>query len=112
MKKYFTLLLILLFMSTTLVLYSAGSKEEGSFEMPDSFDWKNFSGSSITLMTLEHPLTDGIRDLLSQFEEETGIKVNVNAMAEDLYFDRMNVALRTEGNVDVYIMPMDGDSYI
>ena len=78
------------------------------------FSWDQFSGQSITVMMPEHPVTDGIRAVLDQFEADTGIDVNLQTMAEDLYFDRMEVALRgTGGNsqMDVYFLPMDSTAY-
>ena len=78
------------------------------------FSWKQFSGQSITVMMPEHPVTDGVRAVLDQFESDTGIDVNLQAMAEDLYFDRMEVALRgSSGNsqMDVYFLPMDSTAY-
>ncbi len=53
------------------------------------FSWDQFTGQSITVMMPEHPVTDGVRAVLDQFESETGIDVNLQTMAEDLYFDRM-----------------------
>ena len=78
------------------------------------FAWDRFSGQSITVMMPEHPVTDGIRVVLDQFESDTGIDVNLQAMAEDLYFDRMEVALRGSGGnsqMDVYFLPMDSTAY-
>ncbi|MGI9436319.1 MAG: hypothetical protein ACR2Q4_16095, partial [Geminicoccaceae bacterium] len=74
------------------------------------FSWDQHSGQSITVMMPEHPVTDGIRTVLDQFQADTGIEVNLQTMAEDLYFDRMEVALRgSDGNaqMDVYFLPMD-----
>lgn len=76
--------------------------------------WDQFAGQSITVMMPEHPVTDGVRAVLDQFEAETGIDVNLQTMAEDLYFDRMEVALRGSGGnsqMDVYFLPMDSTAY-
>lgn len=76
------------------------------------FSWKKFSGQEVNVMLPEHPITDGVRGALSQFEKDTGLKVNLNTMAEDLYFDRMEVALRgNKGSADVYLLPMDSTAY-
>lgn len=78
------------------------------------FSWDQFSGQSITVMMPEHPVTDGIRAVLDHFKRDTGISVNLQTMAEDLYFDRMEVALRgSDGNsqMDVYFLPMDSTAY-
>ena len=76
------------------------------------FDWKKYSGSEITVLIVEHPVTDGIRELLSDFESETGIKATIQGLAEDLYFDRMELALRaSDGLADVYFQPMDATAF-
>ena len=78
------------------------------------FSWDQLAGQSVTVMMPEHPVTDGVRAVMDQFEADTGIDVNLQTMAEDLYFDRMEVALRgTGGNsqMDVYFLPMDSTAY-
>ncbi|MEZ5905920.1 MAG: extracellular solute-binding protein [Geminicoccaceae bacterium] len=77
-----------------------------------AIDWQRFAGSEITVLIAEHPVANGIRELLPEFEEATGISVDVQAFAEDLYFDRMELALRaTEGVADVYLLPMDSTAF-
>ena len=80
--------LLKLFLIVTSVLFS--------FNAANAFDWKAHSGKTITILMNEHPVLDGIRSLIPQFEADTGIKVKVNALAEDLYFDRMEVNLRAQ----------------
>lgn len=78
------------------------------------FAWDQFAGDKITVMMPEHPVTDGVRAVLENFENDTGISVNLQTMAEDLYFDRMEVALRgSDGNsnMDVYFLPMDSTAF-
>lgn len=77
-----------------------------------AMDWKKHSGEEITILMSEHPVLDGIREVLPAFERDTGIKVNINALAEDVYFDRMEVALRSDkGVADVYFCPMDSTAF-
>ncbi|UCH25704.1 MAG: extracellular solute-binding protein [Trueperaceae bacterium] len=76
------------------------------------FDWARFSGSTVTVLMPEHPVLDGIDTVLEQFEQDTGITVNIESMAENLYFDRMELALRAEqGVADVYFLPMDSTAF-
>ena len=78
------------------------------------FSWNQQAGKTITVMMPEHPVTDGVRSVLDKFESDTGIEVNLQTMAEDLYFDRMEVALRGSGGnsqMDVYFLPMDSTAY-
>ena len=75
-------------------------------------DWMQFAGSEITILMPEHPVLDGMRSVMDDFEAATGITVNVEALAENLYFDRMEVALRAdEGVMDVYMVPMDSTAF-
>ncbi len=75
-------------------------------------DWMQFAGSEITILMPEHPVLDGMRSVMDEFEAATGITVNVEALAENLYFDRMEVALRAdEGVMDVYMVPMDSTAF-
>ena len=77
-----------------------------------AFDWKAHSGKTITFLMSEHPVLKGIRSVLPDFERDTGIKVKVNAMAEDVYFDKMEVALRSgKGVADVHFCPMDSTAF-
>ncbi len=98
-------------------LLSAVSALAVGFSAPDAqaeFSWDQLSGQSVTVMMPEHPVTDGVRAVLDQFESDTGIAVNLQTMAEDLYFDRMEVALRGSGGnsqMDVYFLPMDSTAY-
>jgi len=76
------------------------------------FDWKRFAGKEVTLLLNEHPWTEGLRTVISQFEQDTGIKVNMQPFAEDLYFDKMELALRSDKPVaDVYFLPMDSTAF-
>ncbi len=77
-----------------------------------AFDWRQAEGTEITLLASEHPWTVGVREHLPEFEALTGIKVNVTAFAEDLYLDRANLAIRSEGPlVDVFMSLMDAAIY-
>lgn len=80
-----------------------------SFTAPAfAFDWKAQSGQEITVMVSENPWTTGLRDHIAEFESQTGIKVTLTAFAEDLYSDRMNLAVRsTESVADAYMVQMD-----
>ena len=82
-----------------------------SFNIANAFDWKAHSGKTITILMNEHPVLDGVRSLIPQFEEDTGIKVKVNALAEDLFFDRMEVNLRGGKGADAHFCPMDATAF-
>ena len=78
----------------------------------DDIDWMQYGGSEITILMPEHPVLDGMRSVMEDFGSATGITVNVEALAENLYFDRMEVALRADAGVmDVYMVPMDSTAF-
>ncbi|MCY4405524.1 MAG: extracellular solute-binding protein [Rhodospirillaceae bacterium] len=102
------------FRAATLVTASSLALAVSATAALAEFSWDQQSGQSITVMMPEHPVTDGVRVVLDQFEADTGIDVNLQTMAEDLYFDRMEVALRGSGDtsqMDVYFLPMDSTAY-
>ncbi|WP_439603531.1 ABC transporter substrate-binding protein [Shinella sp.] len=77
-----------------------------------AIDWKQQSGKEITVLLSEHPWTAELRKHVGEFEVETGIKVKIDAFAEDLYSDRMNLAVRSANSVaDVYMIQMDSALY-
>lgn len=79
---------------------------------PPEFDWKQFAGTEITLLLNEHPWTDGLRPYLKDFEALTGIKVNLQVFAEDLYMDKMELAVRGEKPIaDVFMESMDAFAF-
>lgn len=79
---------------------------------PQTFDWTRYKGQEITLLLDEHPWTEGLRPLVKEFEDKTGIKVNVQAFAEDLYYDKAELALRSDKPVaDVFFLSMDSTGY-
>ena len=89
---------------------AAPAEEEA--EAPAGFDWKRFEGSEITLLFNQHPWTDELRLYIDDFEELTGIKADIQSFAEDLYWDKMELALRSEQPVaDVYWEPMEAVSF-
>lgn len=77
------------------------------------FDWKKYEGSEITVLLNEHPWLDGLREVgIDKFEEKTGIKVNLQPFAEDLYWDKMEMAVRSDTPVaDVFFYSMDGAGF-
>ena len=100
MKKLYFVLGLLLVLTLMPVVHA------------QDFDWQQFSGSEITILMPEHPVLDGMRSVLDDFEADTGITVNIEALAENLYFDRMEVALRADmGVMDVYMVPMDSTAF-
>lgn len=78
-----------------------------------TFDWKKYSGSTINVLLNEHPWQTGLKAVgIEKFEEKTGIKVNIQSFSEDLYWDKMEMALRSKESVaDVFFYSMDGTGF-
>lgn len=74
------------------------------------FDWKRFAGSRISVVLDEHPWTDGAKAHLQEFEDATGIQVDIKSYSEDLYFDKVDQMLRSQQPPDVYMTGFDFDA--
>jgi multiple sugar transport system substrate-binding protein len=118
MKTKISLLLNILLIAAFLITSCGQATQVAPTQAPATnaapvgFDWKRYSGQEITLLFNEHPWTDGVRPYIQEFEDLTGIKVNLQAFAEDLYFDKMELAVRSDKPVaDVYFLPMDSTAY-
>ena len=74
------------------------------------FDEKKFSGQTIHVMLDEHPWTDGVQQHLKEFTAATGITVDLKTYSEDLYFDKVDQALRSNNPPDVYMTGLDFDA--
>ena len=84
-----------------------GTGNDGPGQATGAFDWKRYDGEKITVMLNEHPWTDGVKDSIVDFEKATGITVDLKTYAEDLYFDKMNQALRTNSAPDLVMTGLD-----
>jgi multiple sugar transport system substrate-binding protein len=72
----------------------------------------DYKGTELTLLLNQHPWTDGMTPYQKEFEDLTGIKLNVQSFSEDLYFDKMEQTVRAaQGAADVYFLPMDSTGY-
>lgn len=69
---------------------------------PEGFDWKKFSGASITFSYDEHAYSEAIVAHLGEFEELTGIKVKAELLPDSAYWDKLNIVLSSRsGEWDV-----------
>ena len=57
------------------------------------FDWKKHSGTTIKLLMNKHPYMDSMLAELDNFKNLTGINVEYDIFAEDVYFDKVTAAL-------------------
>lgn len=64
------------------------------------FDWKKHSGTEIRVIALKFPYTELVKERLPEFEEATGIKVNLEELPEDQWRQKVKVEL-TAANPDL-----------
>ena len=57
------------------------------------FDWKKHSGTTIKLLMNKHPYMDSMIAELDNFKALTGMNVEYDIFAEDVYFDKVTAAL-------------------
>jgi len=72
-----------------------------------TFDWKQFSGTTVNVMLVDHPWTKGFKASLDDFMNETGIKVNLEVLPEDDYFDKLNKNFKNGTSADVFMTGLD-----
>lgn len=71
-------------------------------------DWQQAKGEEVTLLFNAHPWTTAVEKRIPEFEKLTGIKVKLQTYPEDLYLDRMQLAVRsTHPIADVYFASLD-----
>lgn len=70
----------------------------------ESYDPRAFEGESVRLLLIEHPFVDSLEPLIPQFEEETGISVEVEVLNEQQGFDKLQADLSADvGNYDLFM---------
>ncbi|HEY9469018.1 MAG TPA: sugar ABC transporter substrate-binding protein [Propionibacteriaceae bacterium] len=84
---------------------SGGADAEGSApSATGGFDWKRFSGQSISMLASQNPWQAAIEPLVPEFEALTGMTVKVESLPEDQFRQRRQVALTGRADsFDVYM---------
>ena len=59
----------------------------------EASDSEDISGTTIRVSLVNHVWTEAFKDLIPEFEEETGAKVEITQLAEDQLSDQYNVKL-------------------
>jgi multiple sugar transport system substrate-binding protein len=81
------------------ILAGASARAEDS-----KFDWKQASGSKITVAFNQHPYADAIIQQLPKFKELTGIDISHEVTPEENYFDKVTTMLSAKtGTPDVFM---------
>ncbi len=68
------------------------------------FDWRQFEGESIRVLLNQHPWQEAVEPLIPEFEELTGINVEVEKLPEEQFRQRVQVELTAgSSDLDVYM---------
>ena len=54
---------------------------------------KPYEGQTVRVLLNSHPWQQAIEPMVHEFEEATGIKVEITVLGEDIYWDRVNLGL-------------------
>ncbi|MFZ5828240.1 MAG: ABC transporter substrate-binding protein [Bacillota bacterium] len=93
-------------LTTGLVLSGCGGSktEQPKDAPPPAASKKPFEGVTIRFLASQHPWTDTIKKEIGKFEEQTGMKVNMEAIAENQLTQKLTVELTSgAGTIDVFM---------
>lgn len=104
-----------LLLPITLVLAACGGEANGgepsAVEATGEFDWMRYEGESIRVSSLQFPWQEAIAERLPEFEELTGIDVELEALPEEQFRQRLQVGLTSgSSDVDVYATSPQNDA--
>ena len=91
MRSSNKLIASVLIMMLTLVLISFPVFSEEFFG--GNIDWTQFSGQEIRFIMCEHWYTNGLKPIVSEFENKTGIKVIFDIYPEEAFYTKVRVEL-------------------
>jgi multiple sugar transport system substrate-binding protein len=68
------------------------------------FDWKQFQGTTLSLLMNKHPYMDAMVANVENFKTLTGMDVKYDVFPEDVYFDKVTAALSSRSSqYDVFM---------
>lgn len=69
-----------------------------------SFDWQSNAGEELNILLNQHPLADTLEAEIGDFEELTGITVNIETLAESEYMVKITSELQSgSGSYDMFM---------
>src|SRR5690554_1460946 len=77
---------------------SDSPRSENSPTAVDGFDWRTFEGETIEVLLNQHPWQQAIEPRLDEFEDLTGITVNVTALPEEQFRQRIQIELAAQSD--------------
>lgn len=97
----------------TLLLTSCSASSEPSEDtssVTGKFDWKRYSGETIRFVAGLQPWQAQVEPMISEFEELTGITVEMEALPEDQFRQRLQVELTAgSDDIDVFMSSIQQD---
>ncbi|WP_010270547.1 ABC transporter substrate-binding protein [Paenibacillus senegalensis] len=78
-------------LTTSLLSACGGGEQPGSGGATTGEADKPFQGKKLSIATANHPWGDAIKELIPKFEEETGMKVDVQSYFEDQLSQKLTV---------------------
>jgi multiple sugar transport system substrate-binding protein len=83
---------------------SAGGSAQGPSNEVNEFDWRNFEGTELNLLMSEHPFSNAIKEHIPEFEELTGVTVNLETLTETDYMVKLLTELQSgSGSYDAFM---------
>ena len=89
---------------TGLALGTAGAAGFAAPARADGFDWKKHAGTTLRLVTLKFPLSEIQAARLQEFQQLTGMKVQLEMLPEDMWRQKVKVEhLGGSTDMDVFL---------
>lgn len=96
--------LVLVGCSSTPGETDSGAQPGSDLRAGESYDPRAYEGESLNFLMIEHPFVESLRPLLPEFEELTGITVNLEVLNEQQGFDKLQADLSAGvGNYDLFM---------
>ena len=93
------------------VTETAAADGDAATDGGGEFDWRRFEGEEIRVVSLQFPWQEAIAERTSEFEELTGIEVELEALPEEQFRQRLQVELTSgSGDIDVFATSPQNDA--
>lgn len=90
--------------STEATTSAPNSSTEATTPASNSFDWKAYDGETIRVLLNQHPWQEAIEPMIPEFEDLTGINVEVEKLPEEQFRQRVQVELTaSSSDLDVFM---------
>lgn len=89
---------------------SQGSEQDSAASVEGEFNWKRYEGTEIRFVQGLQPWQKAVEPLIPEFEERTGIKVQLEALPEDQFRQRLQVEMTAgSDDIDVFMSSVQND---